>query len=361
MVRYVATLVLLVFLGSAAEAGYLDESGEETYGEVYSQLGIRLNEKVAHDPQVWVTLGQLMREACDQKSISDLALILDKLGYRREAAIAPYNFVKHCGAPLIALHQSIDRLLKLSDYANAVEVADEFIRRAPTNHDAHYLRGVALGGVGDYRRSVADFANSIELFSTDKTKISYRVFGHMADAYAKLGEYCQAATPILTWVAIDPATRDNSRSQKIIADYERQGNCAVSPENQKERFALRGQSRVVMAKVDINGAKGLFIIDTGASYVSVKSQFADRAGIAYANGADITLSTANGTTKGKLAKADAVTLGKLNARSVPVVVQNLDGKSYGANVDGLLGMSFLSRFDVQMAGGFIELRTRRRK
>ena len=116
--------VLLVLLSAGAHAGYLDESGEEVYGEVYSQLGIRLNEKVAHDPQVWMTLGQLKREACDQKAIGDLALLLDKLGYRREAAIAPYHFVKRCGAPVIALHQSIDRLLKLSDYAHAVEVAD---------------------------------------------------------------------------------------------------------------------------------------------------------------------------------------------------------------------------------------------
>lgn len=361
VVRYVGMLCLLVLLGSGAEAGYLDESGEEVYGEVYSQLGVRLNEKVAHDPQIWTTLGQLKREACDQKSISDLALILDKLGYRREAAIAPYNFVKRCGAPLIALHQSIDRLLKLSDYANAVEVADEFIRRAPTNHDAHYLRGVALDGVGDHRRAVADFANSIELFNGDKAKIAGRVFERMAAAYAQLGEYCEAATPILTWGAIDPGRRDNSRTQKIIADYEQQWNCAVSPEHQKERFALRGQGRVVTANVNINGIKGLFVIDTGASYVSVKSQFADRAKIAYANGADITLSTANGLAKGRLAKADAVVLGKLSARGVPVVVQNVDGKSYGAGVDGLLGMSFLSRFDVQMAGGFIELRTRRRK
>lgn len=361
MVRYLGILLLLILWGRGAEASYLDEVGEEVYGEVYSQLGIRLNEKVAHDPQVWLTLGQLKREACDQKAIADLALLLDRLGYRREAAMAPYHFVKRCGAPLIALHQSIDRLMKLSDYPNAVEVADEFVRRSPVNHDAHYLRGVALAGVGDYRRAVADFANAIELFSVDRAKISYRVFGHMADAYAKLGEFCQAATPILTWVAIEPATRDNSRSQKIIADYERQGNCAVSPDNLKERFALRGQSRVVTAHVDINGVKGLFIIDTGASYVSVKSQFADRARIAYANGADITLSTANGMAKAKLAKADAVTLGKLNARGVPVVVQNTDSKSYGAGVDGLLGMSFLSRFEVQMAGGFIELRSRRWK
>jgi len=42
-------------------------------------------------------------------------------------------------------------------------------------------------------------------------------------------------------------------------------------------------------------------------------------------------------------------------------VQKTDENSYGAGVDGLLGMSFLWRFEVQMTDGFIEVRTRRRK
>jgi clan AA aspartic protease (TIGR02281 family) len=71
---------------------------------------------------------------------------------------------------------------------------------------------------------------------------------------------------------------------------------------------------------------------------------------------EITLMTANGAAKAKLSKADKVQLGKLQAIDVPVAVQKVDDKSYGA--DGLLGMSFLSRFEVQMAGGYIEVRTR---
>ena len=54
-------------------------------------------------------------------------------------------------------------------------------------------------------------------------------------------------------------------------------------------------------------------------------------------------------------------LGKLEATNVPVAIQKVDENSYGVGVDGLLGMSFLSRFEVQMAGGFIEVRTRRPK
>ena len=357
-----ASLVaLLAGCAASVAASYLDEVGEEVYRDVYAQLAIHLPEKVAHDPQVWQTLDQLKREPCDQKAIGDLALMLDKLGYRREAAIGPYNFVKRCGAPMTALNQSVNRLLKLADYVNAVEVADEYVRRAPTVSNAHYLRGVALEGIGDYKRAISDYANAIELYSADKTTISFRAFQHMAESYAKLGQYCEALTPILTWVAFDPVRRDTSRTQKIVSDYERQGNCPVQAGGGKERFALRGGNRVVHAKAEINGVRGVFVIDTGASFVSVKKSFADRAKIAYANGGDITLNTANGTAKGKLAKADKVALGRLQAGSVPVVVQDTDEKSYGAGVDGLLGMSFLSRFEVQMADGFLEVRSRQRK
>ncbi len=210
---------------------------------------------------------------------------------------------------------------------------------------------------GDYRRALVDFADAIELFK-NKSEISSRVFLRMVGVYAKLGRHCEAVSPILTWMALDPVRRDNPQTQKVIADYEQQGHCATPSGNQKQRYALRGSSRVVLVNGEINGIRGVFIIDTGASYVSVKATFAERAKISTAAASEITLSTANGHAKGKLTHADAVALGKLRAANVPVVVQNVDDTSYGAGVDGLLGMSFLSRFDLQMSGGFIEIRTR---
>ena len=114
-------------------------------------------------------------------------------------------------------------------------------------------------------------------------------------------------------------------------------------------------------KAEVNGARGLFILDTGASYVTIKSAFAARAKVPQSDAQEIALATANGLTKGKLVKADKVRLGVLEAANVPVVVQTIDERSYGPGVDGLLGMSFLSRFELQMADGFIEIRTRRSK
>ena len=320
----------------------------------------RLPVRAARDPDVWLRLEELKREPCDQKSIGDLAL-LDKLGYRREAANGLYKFVMNCGAPVTALHRSIDIYLKLTDYPKAVEVADEFMRRAPSNREAHYLRGVALEGASDYQRALVDYSDAIELFGTDKKGISSRVFLRMAGAYAALNQFCEAVAPINRWVALDPATRDTSQTQKIIADYEAQGNCASSTEFRKESFPLRGPKDVVMVKAEINGVRGLFILDTGAS-ICRSSQIrrsrqdpADRCQRDYAG---------DGQRTGQ-GKAVESRQGRCSASwrqtNVPRRHPEADDKSYGAGVDGLLGMSFLSRFEVQMAGGSIEVRTRRRR
>jgi aspartyl protease family protein len=357
--RRIALLTVLAAAAGPACAGYLDENPDEIFAGVYERIG-KLPQRAARDPFVWLRLEELKREPCDQKSMTDMAAALEKLGYRREAGQGLYSFVKACGAPVNSLYRAGDIFLKLSDYATAAEIGDEFIRRAPDNANAFYLRGQGLQAAGDHLRAITDFANAIELYANDKKSMGSAVFTQMARSYAALGRFCEAASPILMWVAIDPVARDTSRTRKIIADYEQNGNCATAKEFQKERYPLPGNRHVVTVKAEVNGVKGMFILDTGASYMSVKSEFAERAKIPLANTADITLSTANGQAKGKLSKADKVMLGKLEAANVPTVVQNTDAKSYGTGVDGLLGMSFLSRFDLKMSGGFIEIQTRRR-
>jgi len=354
------TALLMAASAGSAHAGYLDENPDEVFESVYERIGT-LPVQATRDPDVWLRLQELKREPCDQKSIEGLAAMLDRLGYRRQAAEGLYKFVLSCGAPVNALHRSVDIFLKLTDYPKAVEVADEYVRRAPTNRESHYMRGLALEGAGDYKRAIVDYSDAVELFGADKRGISSRVFLHMASAYAALKEFCEATAPINQYVALDPATRDTSQTQRIIADYERQGNCVSSTEPRSERFPLLPKQGVVTVKAEINGVRGLFILDTGASYVSVKSAFASRARIPEKATGEVTLISANGQIKAQLSKADKVKLGKLEAVNVPVAVQADGEKGFGAGIDGLLGMSFLSRFDVQMASGSIEVRTRQPK
>ena len=356
--RKCLTVLLLVAFSSFARAGDpATDNPDQVFESVYARIGA-LPAAVARERLVWLKLEELKREPCDQRSIDDLAGMLDRRGYRRQAADGLYKFVQTCGAPLTALNKAAVIYMSITDYRKAVEVSDEYVKRAPSDQSARYVRAMALDGAGDYRRALADYSDTIELFSGDKKMISGGIFVRMANAYAALKQFCEATVPISRWVAFDPATRDTSGTQKMIADYERQGNCVSSTEARKESFPLHGPKGIVTVKAEINGVRGLFVLDTGASYVSVKSAFASKARIPDEGASDITLITANGEAKAKLSKADKVALGKLEAVNVPVAVQSGDGKGFGAGVDGLLGMSFLSRFEIQMAGGSIEIRTR---
>ena len=66
----------------------------------------------------------------------------------------------------------------------------------------------------------------------------------MANAYAALGEFCAAPTPIRTWIALDPATRDNSQTQKIIDEYEERGHCAASKQSKERHLINSGLIKV---------------------------------------------------------------------------------------------------------------------
>lgn len=98
MFRTTSVAALLPAASSAiTSAGYLDENPDEVFESVYLRIGA-LPVQAARAPFVWLRLQELKREPCDQKSITDLALMLDKLGYRRQAAEGLYKFVVNCGA-----------------------------------------------------------------------------------------------------------------------------------------------------------------------------------------------------------------------------------------------------------------------
>lgn len=353
--------MVLLLAPAVAFAGYLDEDPDQVFAGVYDKLGVSIPRAAARDPVVWNYLSELKREPCDQTSINNLGIALERIGYRREAAEGLYDFVLVCGEPVEALRQSVNIYLKLTDYAKAAEVADAYVRRLPQNSTAHYLRAIALQESGEIAKSLSDFSDTIELFGTDKTKISSVVFTRMARAYAMLGKFCEASTAILTWVAYDPVHRDNSQSQRMIYDYDQKGNCKATTDRVKQRYPIARRGAVITVKAEINGVKGNFLLDTGATYVTIKSTFNDKVNIPVKDAREITMLTANGPAKGLLSHADKVVLGGLEATNVPIVVQDTDQRSYGMAIDGLLGMSFLSRFEVQLSDSFVEVRTRAKK
>ena len=93
----------------------------------------------------------------------------------------------------------------------------------------------------------------------------------------------------------------------------------------------------------VNGKPVNFMVDTGASLVTVSEDFANSAGLA--RGTATTFKTANGDLPGRIVPGVPVALGPVSVSSVRVGAGLVGGKAGEA----LLGQSFLSRFEVLMS------------
>jgi len=116
---------------------------------------------------------------------------------------------------------------------------------------------------------------------------------------------------------------------------------------------LAGPSGQFLASGAVNGSPMQFVVDTGATWVALSRSQAKRMGINYTRGTPTLTSTANGIVRGWRLKVDSVRIGDATERDVDAVV--LDGDSGPV---GLLGMSYLNRFDMQRQGKTLVLRRR---
>ncbi|MDD5296495.1 MAG: TIGR02281 family clan AA aspartic protease [Rhodocyclaceae bacterium] len=102
----------------------------------------------------------------------------------------------------------------------------------------------------------------------------------------------------------------------------------------------------------INGAPVRFLVDTGATLVSLSARDALRAGVNYRGGDPGISETANGPAHVWHVKLDRVTLGG-------ITLTNVDGLVHATDMPFvLLGMSFLNRMEMKRDGNTMTLRRR---
>lgn len=124
--------------------------------------------------------------------------------------------------------------------------------------------------------------------------------------------------------------REESRSLRLVADS-------------RGHFTTRGQ---------INGVDADFLVDTGATLISMGRSDALRMGIDYTKGQLGRSSTANGVVPVWHVKLDAVEVGGMRVHGVDAAVHEGDLPVV------LLGMSFLSRMEWQRDGEALILKKR---
>ncbi|TXT36285.1 MAG: aspartyl protease family protein [Comamonadaceae bacterium] len=102
----------------------------------------------------------------------------------------------------------------------------------------------------------------------------------------------------------------------------------------------------------VNGVDAKFMVDTGASLVTVSDDFAKKALIR--GGVTTTFKTANGDAQGRIVDGVGVSIGPVSVTNVRVGV-GLRGHEAS---DALLGQSFLSKFDIIMGKDQMVIRPR---
>ncbi|MGN8022131.1 TIGR02281 family clan AA aspartic protease [Phyllobacterium sp. 22229] len=325
---------------------------------LYNRLDIApLPDDVAKRRSVATQLDILRREPCDWNARYSLAGELQKASYNREAANALIAYSHTCSPSNVALSRAADILYGLSDFDKALNAADEVVQMSPGMPQFHFLRGQIREDAKKYEAAIDDYYSTIGL-ADDPATISSVVFQKLSNSYAALGKYCEAMAPLQTWVSIDPAKNDTPRVQTLMKDFSKKGNCAASYATGSDRFATQGKN-VIMASVNINGVNGTFIVDTGASFVAVSKAFADKAKLPLDGGSKIAMQTANGVSEALRTTVNKIRLGQVEANDVAAVVNVDEAKGFGDGIDGLLGRSFLSRFDVTFGAKEWQITTRK--
>ena len=134
----------------------------------------------------------------------------------------------------------------------------------------------------------------------------------------------------------------------------RMGQAYSAASSGKKSVTLNADTRghfVTMGS--INGGSARFLVDTGATFVTLPAAEAKRLGINYLQGQRSQMQTANGVIIVYAVKLDSVRIGDIEVNNVDAVVSGS-----GAMGAILLGMSFLNRMEMKRDGHSMALTKR---
>lgn len=340
-------------LGSGT-GGVSKETPDATFTGLYTHFGMDpLGASVVRSDKVRTALSILQQEPCDKHAIYQASVALENNNAIRAAAQMLKGYARLCPDADGEIYHAAELYYLLGDYDAAIAQANLLARLQPDNANLFYLRARALQGAKRYQEALDDYATTLRV-SPDLKRVTAEAFMRMSASYEALGRACEAMMPIQMYMALDPATRTTPALRGTVADLTKKGSCADTFAR-GETVIPRPAGGVIRARAAVDGIEGNFIVDTGASFVTLSPAFAEKVNVTSLRAGALALGTANGVVTTHLATANSIRLGAVSASTVPLVV--LD-KPIANGVDGLLGMSFLSRFDVIMTTGQVQIRAR---
>jgi len=297
-----------------------------------------LKASLTRKPAVAQALTRFAEVPCDNEATNRALIALGPA--TREAANILRGVGKLCPVGIVATGAAAEIFFTLGDFGQAIELSTAVLQEKPDSHQAFHLRARANQADKRYEQALNDYVALFALVNHLKL-VPSEIFMRMSSVYEALDRPCEAMTPIRNYIAVEPANRMTAELKKRLSDLEAKGKCPPSTSSNAKVFVPRRSDGMIVATVFVNGVSGRFLIDTGATYVTVTKRHADKVRLKTDYATRVRVHTANGLMNAQLVSAGRVRLGTVSALAVETIVAD---KDFGMGLDGLLGMSFLSRF-----------------
>jgi len=277
----------------------------------------------------------LDKEPCDRGKIVQLCESLLRDGEPRLCLTRSEAFFTRCGEFWRLRWATYAAHKQLSEWDPAIADATGLVTQFPDDRDYRIWRGLAHAEKGDTLHAVADYEQALAI----EPRLADVPF-NLADAYRKLGRPCDGIFPLEQLSFYNPE-RDANARRRLRELYD-DPQCSDRMGTGKATLRFGSGARRVTSKVTLNGATPAnLIVDTGASTVVLGGQLAARLGLRYDQWPARRAATAGGLRDVRIGYLDEVTVQGVSARHVECAVTN---DLVGA--EGLLGLSFLARFEM---------------
>jgi clan AA aspartic protease (TIGR02281 family) len=295
--------------------------------------------------------GQLDKEPCDRRKIIELGEAMHRAGDVRGTIRRAEAFFQKCGDYPRLRWLTYAAHKQLSEWDEAAAEATKLIETNPYDADFRGWRGLVYEQKGDLDHASEDFRQALVL----KPRLGDLPI-NLANVYEHQGKPCDAILPLVQVVFYHPEATNLGALRARIDDLGARAECAWAAGEGRAQIHRRPGEPLLLAKVRVNDREtGTFIVDTGATLVVLSRAFADKLKLDTSSAPRLFAQTANGPTTGFAVTVDKIEVQGVKAARVPAAV--VDGLG---NIEGLLGMSFLSRFDLKQESAQLEISARKR-
>jgi clan AA aspartic protease (TIGR02281 family) len=190
------------------------------------------------------------------------------------------------------------------------------------------------GARGDWMEAARHWSHAVAL-QPDNAYFNYM----RAASLARLGHRHAAADALQMTLMFEPSEVLARQIRHELASLSLGGGGQSSGESLVTLEAARG---VWVIPVTVNDRhRGRFLFDTGSSVVVLSPEFAEKVGVKARANDTLELETLGGRTRGAWATVASLRVGGAEVRNTDVIIH-----SPGGEIDGILGNTFLSRWDV---------------